>query len=792
MLVRMEFWLKIFDTSDFPPRWNCGKWTPGHGWLHILSDIGVWSAYFAIPCVLLYFLWRRKDLPFRLIFLLFGAFILLCGSTHLMEAVIFWWPAYRLAGVIKLLTAVVSWITVVALMGIAPRVLVLRSPEELEREVAQRTAELAATNNRLAAEREWFRTTLASIGDGVITTDTHGRVTMLNPVAERLTGWKSQEAQEQPLSSVFRIVNEETRLPVEDPALRALHEGTIVGLANHTILIAKDGTESFIDDSAAPIRDVSGEIVGAVLVFKDVGDRREAAQRLQASEERFRLAVEATGVGIFDYDPASDEHLFSEQALEILDFAPGTETSGKAVFNAVHPDDRERVRAAFETCLDPNGDGVLSVEHRLVRPDKTVRWVTAKAQTVFSVDGRRRAVRTVGTILDTTERKRMETELHRYAADLAEADRRKDKFLATLAHELRNPLAPIRTGLEVMKLAKDDPTTIQETRDILERQTHQLIKLVDDLLDVSRISRGKLELRKCRVKLADVLTSAVEASTPFIQEAGHELTVHVPQQPIFLDADPNRLAQVVSNLLNNSAKYTPKGGQVTLVAERLEGDVLIRVQDNGIGIPPEMQPRIFEMFAQIDRPMEKGYTGLGIGLTLVKWLVDLHGGSIEVSSEVNQGSEFRVRLPVLVEMPTDELQSPESQESGRQLQRKVLVVDDNLSAAMLLSMVVKMLGCEVRTAADGEEAVQVAADFLPDAVFMDIGMPKMNGYEAASHIRQQPWGEKMMLVALTGWGQDEDRRRTTEAGFDFHLVKPAEPSELQKVLATIEDSSPAS
>lgn len=648
----MSFWLQLFDTSDFPARWTCGRWTAGHGWLHILSDLGIWSAYFAIPCVLMYFIWRRKDLPFRRIFLLFGAFILLCGTTHLMEAIIFWWPAYRLAGVIKLMTALVSWVTVIALMGVAPKVLLLKSPEELEQEVKKRTAELAAATNRL-----------------------------------------------------------------------------------------------------------------------------------KQSEERLRLAVEATGVGIFDYDPATDKQVLSERAMEIWGFPPDSDTSGKAVLNAVHPDDRDRVAAATSACLNPNGNGVLSVEHRLIRPDGTVRWVAANARTVFQADGKRRAVRSVGTMLDITERKRLESDLRQYAAELSEADRRKDEFLATLAHELRNPLAPIRTGLEVMKMAKDDTNTLEEVRNTMERQTQQLITLVDDLLDVSRITRGKLELRKCRVVLKEVLQSAVEASSPLIDEAGHELTVTIPECPINLNADPHRLAQVVSNLLINAVKYTPEGGRISLKAERQDNEVLISVQDNGIGIPPEMHARVFEMFTQIDRPLEKGYTGLGIGLTLVKSLVEMHEGRIEVYSEgMNKGSEFRVRLPLLVESGADEHLDQPQEAARRQIQRKLLVVDDNKSAAMLLSMVVKMFGCDVRTAGDGEEAIRVAAEFLPDVILMDIGMPKMNGYEAARHIRQQPWGQKMKLVALTGWGQDEDKQRTKDAGFDCHLVKPAEPSVLQRVL----------
>lgn len=364
------------------------------------------------------------------------------------------------------------------------------------------------------------------------------------------------------------------------------------------------------------------------------------------------------------------------------------------------------------------------------------------------------------------------------------ADRRKDEFLATLAHELRNPLAPIRTGLEVMKLSQDDPETIEEIRETMERQTQQLITLVDDLLDVSRITRGKFDLKKCDITLASVIQSALEASQPFITEAGHELSVSIPDTPIHLNADPHRLAQVVSNLLNNAAKYTPNGGHISLTVTTSNDSAIVSVTDTGIGIPVDMQQSIFEMFTQIDHLADKAYAGLGIGLTLVRSLVEMHEGEITVESQGhNQGSTFNVRLPLLrkeaeVEQKLDSAATPHSQ-------CRVLIVDDNQAAAKLLGIVVETLGNEVRQASDGQEAVEVAAEFLPHVIVMDLGMPRMNGYEAARFIRQQPWGQEMTLVALTGWGQEEDKQRSREAGFDHHLTKPAEPSLLQKIIAGV-------
>lgn len=384
--------------------------------------------------------------------------------------------------------------------------------------------------------------------------------------------------------------------------------------------------------------------------------------------------------------------------------------------------------------------------------------------------------------VDVTERKRLEDELRHHAARLSEADRRKDEFLAVLAHELRNPLAPIRMGLELMKLVKEEPETLESTRAMMERQTQQLITLVDDLLDMSRITRGKLELRRSQVPLSQIIQNATETSHPSIQDGAHELRIDVPDQPIYLDVDPQRIAQVISNLLNNSARYTPSGGTIGLSARHVGEHVELSVKDNGVGIPEEMQNRIFEMFSQLDRPMERAFSGLGIGLTLVKSLVEMHGGAVEVRSEgMNQGSEFIVRLPVSNVEPSAETKSPNDLVNEK-LDRRVLVVDDNRAAADTLGMVVRLLGNEVRTASDGREAVKVAAEFLPNIVLMDIGMPDMNGYEAARYIRGQQWGENMLLVAVSGWGQEADKQKTREAGFDHHLVKPAEPKEVERLI----------
>jgi two-component system CheB/CheR fusion protein len=375
------------------------------------------------------------------------------------------------------------------------------------------------------------------------------------------------------------------------------------------------------------------------------------------------------------------------------------------------------------------------------------------------------------------------SELRRAEAAIRMADRRKDEFLAVLAHELRNPLAPIRSGLELMKLAGHDQKLVEQTRGVMERQMQQLVRLVDDLLDVSRITRGKLELRKCQVILADVMRSAVEAAKPAIEKAGHQLTVNVPEDALRLHADAHRLAQVLSNLLDNAAKYTPRGGRIRLSAERYDSDVVVSVKDSGIGIPTAMLDGVFEMFTRVERSGDTVGSGLGIGLALVKSIVEMHGGQVEARSE-DTGTEFQVRLPLALDSAT--VDAPAALRSaGNVLPRRVLVVDDNEAAANLLSAHVEKLGNQVHVAYDGEAAIELAGRFQPDIVFMDLAMPKLDGYGAARHIREQPWGREIVLVALSGWGQDGHKKRAEEAGFDHHLVKPADTAQLERLLSGV-------
>jgi len=382
-----------------------------------------------------------------------------------------------------------------------------------------------------------------------------------------------------------------------------------------------------------------------------------------------------------------------------------------------------------------------------------------------------------------------ERELRSLAEALKNADRRKDEFLATLAHELRNPLAPLRSGLEVLNISHD-PALAGDTRKMMDRQLTHMVRLVDDLLEVSRITSDKLNLRKEQIPLKDVFETAIEASIPIIDAARHNLTISLPAMPVWLAGDPTRLSQVVSNLLTNASKYTPEGGRIELTAA-LEGqEAVIRVTDSGLGIPSEMLAEVFEMFTQVNRTLHRAQGGLGIGLALVKRLVELHGGSIRAQSPgLGAGSTFTVRLPSALPQEKEKEPEPTPETAGAppppKSGRRVLVVDDNVDGAVSLAKVLEFCGHETRTAYSGSEALDAARPFNPDVVFLDIGLPGMNGYDVAKQFRDEPSLSGTVLVALTGWGSEDDKRRSKEAGFDFHLTKPVEVRAIENILAGV-------
>ena len=599
--------------------------------------------------------------------------------------------------------------------------------------------------------------------------DLEGRYVYVNDAAEHAFRTPRGELYGKTDDEVFPP---ETAAQFKENDRQALASGTGVQVIES--LEHEGGTlhHSLVSKFPIPGPDGKAALVGGMAI--DITDRRLAEEAVRQSEVQFRTLADS--IPQLAWMARPDGHIFwyNQRWYDFTGTAP--EQMEGWDWQSVHdPAELPRVLEKFKSAIasgEPWED-----TFPLRRHDGAMRWHLSRALPVRDEQGR--VVRWFGTNTDITDRRRMEEELK-------EADRRKDEFLATLAHELRNPLAPIRNGLQIMRRAGDDKEAVEEARGLMERQLQQMVRLIDDLLDVSRITRNRLALRKERIELATVVQDALDTSRPHIEASGHELAVTLPPRPIHVNADPTRLAQVFSNLLNNAAKYTEPGGRIALTAEREGSDVVVRVGDTGIGIPAEMLPRIFEMFTQVDRSLERSQGGLGIGLTLVRRLVELHGGSIEARSGGHGlGSEFVVRLPAIAIPPAQEL--PPSNGEGRGIVapkgRRILVVDDNKDSATSMGRLLGMLGHEIRTAHDGQAAVDAAAAFRPDVILLDIGLPILNGYEAARRIRGQPFGKEMILIALTGWGQEDDRRRSKEAGFDLHLVKPVDPDALEKLLS---------
>ena len=795
--------------------------------------------------------------------------------------------------------------------------------------------ELRAAERRAIQERAFLAAVLEAIEDGVVACDPDGRLTLFNRATRTFHGLPREIA---PIQSGAEqdLYQEDGRTPLpkaDIPLFRAL-SGEQVSDAR-MVIAPRGGLARTVVVSGRPLYDDDGGKLGAVVSMHDVTAVREAelareaavreqgrreqaeaaAELINASKERVRLATEAGGLGVWVWDTVNDTVVWEHDWLyDMFGLERDSEPLNAARFASefLHPGDLDAFRAAASATVE-RGEPFQFVGRFFRHPDRELRWLELRGRWQPAADGmapsilgtatditerhnfqerlriseeRYRALfnaidqgfalidlhfddagnavdytflevnpafgkhtglpdptgRRISEVLpgvedywlqtygkvaltgepvrfmneakalgrwfesyaarlggadsrvvallfsDITDRKRADDDLRRLAEELAESDRRKTEFLATLAHELRNPLAPLSNGLRMMRLSVSDPVAIERTRSMMERQVNHMVHLVDDLLDIARISTGKVELKKERVDLQTVIASAVETSMPLIEAGRHELLVQVPDEELLLDVDLTRVAQVVSNLLNNAAKYTPARGRIGLTARSDGGFVVIAVTDTGIGIPPSSMATVFEMFTQVGRNMERAQGGLGIGLSLVRRLVELHGGSVEASSEgVGRGSTFTVRLPLLVDQAAPAEPTAPTAPSAEQADAtlRVLVVDDNIDAADTLAALLDMGGHATRVANDGYQAMAMAQEFQPQVVFLDIGLPGMNGYEVARKLRELPGMERAFLVALTGWGAREDRERSSEAGFDHHLTKPADMNAVETLLANL-------
>lgn len=610
--------------------------------------------------------------------------------------------------------------------------------------------------------------------DAVMGMDLEGNITDWNLGAERMYGYGAGEIIGQHVGILLPPDRED-----EEPAIIArIRRGEYVQ-HYETVRKRKDGTLIEVSLSISPIRDDQRAITGISKIARDVTEERAMAREIERATEQLRLVADHMPVAV---TRCSKDLRYVWVSKGYLDWI-GLEQSavdGKPIRDVLGPKAFETIRPYLQRVMA--GERV-EYEARLEPTSRPPCWINATYVPVRDPETGQDGW--IAVITDITRRKELE-------AALQDADRHKDHFLATLAHELRGPLAPLKNGLSLLEMAAGDKEMIESTRGMMERQMDHLVRLVDDLMDLNRISRGKIQLKREKTALAEVLATATEANRPAMEQAGHTLDLRLETDEVVVDGDPARLTQVFVNLLHNATKYTPSGGRIVLRLERdtRANKAVITVTDNGIGIEPEALSHVFEMFAQTDKAQKiQAGGGLGIGLNIVQRLVQMHGGSVSAQSEGDgKGSTFTVRLPIdtASPLPGGDKPSGKTGASPTEGKRRILVVDDNDDASLTMSMILKKLGNEVRTAGDGAQALQTGEAFRPDIVFMDIGMPQMDGYEACRRMRTTDWGKDITIIALSGWGQEEDRRLSMEAGFDRHVVKPIDGSTLRGILKELE------
>ncbi|XXX72494.1 PAS domain-containing protein [Sorangium sp. So ce134] len=633
-------------------------------------------------------------------------------------------------------------------------------------------------------QRELYQLLVENTKDyGILIVEPAGAVIAWGGGAPEVLGYTEEEILGKPLEQIY--LPEDVQAGVLASEMRtALAQGKSINERWH---LRKDGSRVWCSGIMTPLRDEANRLRGFAKVVRDQTERHLADLALRESEQRLRVALDAARMGTWLWNIAEDGQTLDASLRRLMGAAPDRAVRTLDDFiQLIHPEDQPAVRGAFEAALREGAE--LTVEFRVVGPDGSVRWL--RDQGTILRDARGSPVAMTGACVDITERRLLEDALQQRAEQLAEADRRKDEFLAMLAHELRNPLAPVRSLMEVLRQRPCDAERLEKAYAIIDRQVEHLARLVDDLLDVSRITRGMIHLHKETAELAAIVVQAVDTVRPLVEARSLDLMISLPMKPVHIEVDATRMTQVITNLVHNAVKYTEPGGRIWVTGERKGGGLEIRVKDTGQGIPPDLLPKVFDLFTQGDRAPDRSQGGLGIGLTLVRRLVEMHGGAVRALSDgPGKGSEFIVQLPaevlvagaVGVETPAA---APPQARPGPARSRRILVVEDNPDVAESLVMLLKALGYEVAMARSGPEALAAAPAFLPDVVLLDIGLPGMDGYEVARQLRRQPDLELALLVALSGYGQEEDRRRSQAAGFDHHLVKPVSRAVLQPLIAS--------
>lgn len=632
--------------------------------------------------------------------------------------------------------------------------------------------------NNLEEEKGRALVTLQSIGDAVITTDAVMRVQYLNRVAEYLTGWTTEQAKGLHVNQLFSADSNGDGKTVLNDIVKSFSSDGTDSSKSYSLLIRKtDGKKFEIESSIAPIRNKEDSMIGAVMVFHDVTARRDAEKLLRHSQMRSENALNIAKLGTYEYDFVTRKMQCSLRAKEMFEFSADEGNVADEYSRRILPEDLERIVDAMKAAMEK--DGKFQYEFRVILPNGGIRHIVSMGTCEKGPGGTWEKI--VGVFNDITERKNIE-------AQLRDADRRKDEFLATLAHELRNPLAPISAAAQLLQMAELDARDVRQNGEIIERQVDHMVNLVSDLLDVSRVTTGLIKLDQSVLDVKSVVEEAVEQVNPFIRSKRHRLEVLLPPEPVQVSGDKKRLVQVFANLLNNAAKYTPEAGSIVLKAGVQADMVTISVADNGIGIAPDLVNHVFELFTQAERTSDRLSGGLGLGLALVKTLVELHGGKVTCASEgLGKGSTFTVSLPNLPEsaqgMHRHAALGGKLFRERVNVRRRILVVDDNQDAAQTLAGMLRILGHDVIVEHDSLRALERAQTEVPDVCMLNIGLPGMDGIELARQLRSRPSTAHSLLIAVSGHSQEKNRSGAMVAGFDHYLLKPVNAASLADFLS---------
>ena len=629
-----------------------------------------------------------------------------------------------------------------------------------DREIIERT---------LRENAEFYRAVFNQEAVAITTTAPDGRLLSANTAFLRLLGYGPNDVTRLSIRDITHP--DDIAADLEQAARVAA--GDIPRYDLEKRMLRRDGTVVRVSVSACGVHDATGNPLYGISFIRDVTEQRRMAESLDRTRERLTLSLQASGSGAWDWDVAADDLYWSPEYRLVFGIAPDAEPSFDAWIAAIHPEDRDSIRSRALDVMSSGGP--WREEYRILNPHLGQRWVANWGK--VTCDARGRPIRFTGIVRDITERKNLEAELRERTERLAEDDRRKNEFLAMLAHELRNPLASISTAARLLGNT-EDVADMAWGRDVIERQVRHLSRLIDDLLDVARITRGKIELKPEPTDVGPIVARAVESVRSMIDAKGHRLDVSVGPGPLRVHADPTRFVQILENLLTNAAKYTDEGGRIGIDAGRTGDTLEIVVTDDGIGIPTEMLPRVFDLFTQVDRSLDRAQGGLGIGLGLVRRLAEMHGGTIAAHSEgPGRGSVFTLRMPAYdgPEPEDDVARLAPTRPPAYGPSRRILIVDDIDDVARGLAKWLARAGHRTATAADGPSALAVAREFRPDVVVLDIGLPGMNGYEVAEALRALPETTGAILVAASGYGRREDRERADASGFDYHMTKPVDP-----------------